>query len=410
MRRIIQSRTGGASGPPESLAGVPSDLVYSLDAATYRGAMRAVVRAGDSVNAGQPIAEGEWQVLHTPLAGTVQASEAGQVIIQPSEKQPAGSAVPRPVTDRKELPDYLRAMGLVGMGGGRFPYAQRIARILDAPPHTLVINAVECEPGIDIDESLMIHQHRNVFAGVEAFTRLLGLRRCVLAVRKSARPHLASAVAGYSVDWLEMPDQYPGGAGKLITARLLGRMPGAGMLNTDLGFLISNVASLWAFGRRLLDGCPSVERPLTVMAPGMAARRIVAPIGASAGYVLNQCGILPDAEKQVLVAEGRMMGREAGLDFRIGKGTNALMVLPIEQRLVRAESPCILCGSCFDACPLGLHPVGMVNRIRERRRSRALEHQLNECFLCGACSAVCPADIPLVQVLREGKSWMREKS
>ena len=104
------------------------------------------------------------------------------------------------------------------------------------------------------------------------------------------------------------------------------------------------------------------------------------------------------------------MGRSAGLDFRIGKGTNALMVLPIEQRLVRAESPCILCGSCFDACPLGLHPVGMVNRIRERRRSRALEHQLNECFLCGACSAVCPADIPLVQVLREGKSWMREKS
>jgi hypothetical protein len=46
----------------------------------------------------------------------------------------------------------------------------------------------------------MIHQHRYVFAGVDAFTRLLGLRRCVLAVRRSARPHLAPAVA--DIRWI----------------------------------------------------------------------------------------------------------------------------------------------------------------------------------------------------------------
>jgi Na+-translocating ferredoxin:NAD+ oxidoreductase RnfC subunit len=87
-----------------------------------------------------------------------------------------------------------------------------------------------------------------------------------------------------------MPDRYPGGAGKLITARLLGRMPGAGMLNTDLGFLISNVASC---GRLAVGFWRAVGRgaSVDVDAPGMPSRRLIVPIGVSAAYVLNQCGV-----------------------------------------------------------------------------------------------------------------------
>jgi len=410
MRRTIPSRTGAPSEAPEALTPSPSDLAFSLDAEGHRGAMQVCVRAGDAVLSGQPIAEGEWQVLHSPLAGTVSVSDARQVVIQCSTEQPDWCAAPMPLADKSELPDYLRAMGLVGMGGGRFPYARRIARILERPPHTLVINAVECEPGIGIDESLMIHQNREVFAGAEAFKNLLGMRRCVLAVRRSTRRHLEPFLENHSFDWLEMPDRYPGGAGKLISAKLSGRMPRAGMLNSDLGFLISNVASLWAFGRRLIEGRPSVDRPLTLLAPDAPPRQLVVPLGVSAGHVLSACGVSFDAARQILVAEGRLMGRAVERDYRVGKGAIALMVLNRERRWERPEAPCILCGSCFDACPLGLHPIGMANRIREGRSSRSLEAQLNECFLCGACSAVCPAEIPLVQVFREGKTWLKNKA
>lgn len=388
----------------------PPDLAFSLDAEVHRGIMQACVQAGDAVVSGQPIAEAEWQVLHSPLDGMVTVSDARQVIIQCCSEQPPWCAVPMPLTDKAMLPDYLRAMGLAGMGGGCFPYARRFARIPKTPLHTLVINAVECEPGVGIDESLMIHQSRAVFAGVEVFVNLLGLRRCVLAVRRSTRRHLEPLLSDHSFDWLEMPDRYPGGAGKLITAKLSGRMPPPGTLNTDLGYIISNVASLWAFGRRLIEGRPSVDRPLTLLAPDAPPLQLVVPLGVSAGHVLSACGVSFDAGRQVLVAEGRMMGRAVDLDFRVGKGTISLMVLNKDRRWEQEESPCILCGSCFDACPLGLHPIGIANRIRERRSSRSLVAQLNECFFCGACSAVCPADIPLVQIFREGKAWLKNKA
>jgi len=72
--------------------------------------------------------------------------------------------------------------------------------------------------------------------------------------------------------------------------------------------------------------------------------------------------------------------------------------------LTKPEDPCILCGACFDACPLGLHPSGMAERIKARQSSAALSAQLRECFLCGACSAVCPSNIPLAQYFRAAKA------
>ncbi|MDD4736153.1 MAG: 4Fe-4S dicluster domain-containing protein [Kiritimatiellae bacterium] len=410
MHRPIQSISRELPGRPERLLLLPDQLVFPLDARTHRGAVQTCVRSGETLGAGQVIAEGEWQTLHPPLDGVGTEAEANRGVIRPSSEQTPMAADPMPLDDRARLPDYLRLMGLVGMGGGCFPYARRLARLLDKPPHTLVINAVECEPGIGIDESLMLHEKRFVLEAVNTFTRLLGMKRTVLAVRRSARGHLETAWGGEAIDWLEMSDTYPGGAGKLISAKLTGHMPQPGTLNSDLGILITNVASLRAFGKRLLEGCPSVDRPLTLLTPNASARQLLVPLGISAGDVLRTCGVTLDAERQVLVAEGRMMGRAVELGFCVGKGTNALMVLNRESRWERPEQPCILCGSCFDACPLTLHPIGMANRIRAQRRSRALEAQLNTCFLCGACSAVCPVDIPLVQIFREGKQWLRKNS
>ena len=410
MRRLIQSISRELPGRPERLSLLPDQLVFPLDAHTHRGAVLTCVRSGEMLGAGQVIAEGEWQALHAPLDGVVTEADANRVVIRPSPVQAPMAAEPIPLDDRARLPDYLRAMGLVGMGGGCFPYARRLARLLEKPPHTLVINAVECEPGIGIDESLMLHEKSFVREAVNTFTRLLGMKRTVVAVRRSTRTHLETAWGDEAVDWLEMSDRYPGGAGKLISAQLTGRMPRAGTLNSDLGILITNVASLRAFGKRLREGCPCIERPLTLLTPNAPARQLVVPLGIPAGEVLRACGVSLDAERQVLVAEGRMMGRAVELEFCVGKGTNALMVLNREPRWERPEQPCILCGSCFDACPLKLHPIGMANRIRAQRRSRALDAQLNTCFLCGACSAVCPADIPLVQIFREGKQWLRKNS
>ena len=110
----------------------------------------------------------------------------------------------------------------------------------------------------------------------------------------------------------------------------------------------------------------------------------------------------------MIVAGGLMMGRRVSREDAVLKGTNALFHLPTGRRLVQPEEPPTPWGSRTYACPLKLHPIGMADRIRRGKRSRALEAQLEECFLCGACSAVCPSDIPLVQTFHRGKQWRRE--
>jgi electron transport complex protein RnfC len=101
-----------------------------------------------------------------------------------------------------------------------------------------------------------------------------------------------------------------------------------------------------------------------------------------------------------------MMGRAVAADEKITLGTTSLLVLN-RRRVETRETDCIRCGACFDACPLTLHPIALVDIIRNgQRHSESFKSQMKECFLCGACAAVCPARIPLAVHLREGKQCL----
>jgi electron transport complex protein RnfC len=302
----------------------------------------------------------------------------------------------------------MRQSGLAGMGGSMFPYARKSRAAIDAKVHTLVVNGVECEPGVEIDEGILCHQHDLFLEGVNAVTKAFNISRRVVAVRKSASKRMAQALAQDGFELLVMPDTYPGGAGKLIVGKLLGRIPGTGIHNSALGCLVMCSTSLWALGRFIREGRPSIDRPLTIVAPGMTSRNMIVPIGTPISHILQTCNVPYDSTQHLLVAQGRMMGQAVTPDYTILKGSISLAVIPRTRRLFRREDPCILCGSCFDACPLHLHPIGMADRIREDRFTPSLTTQLNECFLCGACSAVCPSDIPLAEIFRKGKVCLKQ--
>lgn len=356
---------------------------------------------------GQPVAEGESMVLHAPLNAVVVSADESAVKLRVAMEESAPAACPVRVESREALPGFARDMGLAGMGGSMFPYAIKFRACMEI--HTLVVNAVECEPGIEIDECLLLHEAEAVYAGLDRLRELLDVRHLVLAVKKSSHAYRSDRLPGDRMRILAMPGTYPAGAEKLIVCRLAGKMPPAGVLPMQWGYLVMSVASLWALGRRLTTGRPCIDRPLTLVSPDGLARNLVVPVGTPVRHILETCGVAYDDARHMLVAGGLMMGKRVTPEFGIQKGTNALFVQPVTPRLCNAEEPCILCGSCFDACPLHLHPISMADRIRERRYSRSLETHLDECFLCGACSAVCPADIPLVQYFHEGKQWLKEK-
>ena len=107
-----------------------------------------------------------------------------------------------------------------------------------------------------------------------------------------------------------------------------------------------------------------------------------------------------------------MMGHAlANLDVPINKGTSGFVVFNEPDLLLRNKRyPCIHCGYCVEACPIGLVPsqLALLAEI-ELYQDMQSEFHLSDCFECGACSYVCPAHIPLVQYFRLAKSMLKRQ-
>lgn len=304
------------------------------------------------------------------------------------------------------LPDFLDQIGLVGMGGGGFPASEKIRTGIGA--HTLVINGVECEPGIAIDQTVLLHQARWVQAGVHASAQAIQAKKVILAVKNDPVQisRLQELYPQYTI--VSFPDRYPAGAEKLILKKLMNKSPPPGSRPHHFGYLVQNVVSLRAIGRALIDGIPVVERPLTLAMPSSGFyKNILAPVGLPIRDLLTTCELHHDPDQHFIVASGLMMGHEVATTDCIEKTTTSLILLE-RKTFMAQERGCIRCGLCNTACPLELHPYALVERIQKgKTASTAFQVQLTECFLCGVCSAVCPSNIPLVQTLAEGKKCLR---
>ncbi len=305
----------------------------------------------------------------------------------------------------ESFPDFLNEIGLVGMGGSGFPASEKLRAGIGA--HTLVINGVECEPGITIDQTVLLHHALWVQAGANASAKAIGAKRVILAVKDHPAQMVPLQKLYPDYDIVPFPDRYPTGAEKLILKKLTGNMPAPGIRPYQLGYIVQNVVSLRAIGRAMIDGFPVVERPLTLAAPASRFyKNTIVPIGLSVREILAAFDLLYDPARQLIVGGGLMMGCEMALDDLIEKTTTSLLLLD-RAPLKKKERNCIRCGACNTACPLDLHPYSLVERIQKgKTHSTAFQAQMTECFLCGVCSAVCPSDIPLVQTLTEGKKCL----
>lgn len=368
------------------LAELPPPAVLRYPFAAPAGHYRAVVAHGASVRRGDVIAVREAddgarpvpiELLHAAASGRIEATP-GALMLRPDGEKRRAPALAAP-----DLVERIREAGIVGLGGAGYPTHLKLRQAIAQGADALIVNAVECEAGVNADRTLLHTHPEDVLCGIEALAGALRAPQVVLALGAPLRVALP-------IETRVAPGPYPAGWERALTRRLLGRAAPSGGFPTDVGVLVLNVATVFAIARAWRHGEPLTRRVVTV---GTAEHwvRIGHPVAELP---------LPAGTHTV---GGPVTGWPAAADAAVRKDTRSVTPRPAV-----AESPCIRCGWCAPACPQGLLPQELLRGVEAKRWEQVERLRLDECIECGACDLACPSRLPLLAAFRHAKRQRRE--
>ena len=384
------------------------------------------VLVGQHVKKGQRIAEPQGMVsasIHAPTSGTVIAIED---IIAP---HPSGLSVAaisieadgedcwiecEPCADPftltpAEINRRVGLAGVVGLGGAAFPSSVKLVGASRAAVTTLIINGGECEPYLSCDDRLMRDYADDIVDGIAIVSYATGATSVLIGIEDNKPEAIAAMQAATqpyasTIRVCPVPARYPMGSEKQMVLTLTGHEVPANGRPSDVGVLVHNVGTVLAVRNAIRTGRPLVSRLVTLNGACMRAPgNIMVPIGALAEEVIAFAGGLQGVPARLLMG-GPMMGMQLPtLAVPIIKGTSGLLVLSAEEVAEREAGPCIRCGRCAEACPVGLLPLEMNAHIGAGALDGAFKLGLKDCIACGCCAYVCPSRIPLVQAFNFAK-------
>lgn len=313
--------------------------------------------------------------------------------------------------DPKSYIARIREAGIVGFGGATFPASVKFAPPPGSKIRWLIANGAECEPYLNCDFRLMTESPDEIVKGMTLLLRLFPEARGVIAVENNKPEAIAALeesvrrLGASAVTVQPLQVKYPQGSEKMLIEAITGQEYEATALPASVGCIIANVRTVQQCWRAIALGEPSTERIITVTGDAVAdPKNVCVPLGTDIQEIVDFCGGFKEQPVKVL-SGGPMMGM-AMRDLHVPavKGTSGILALTAKSAMLKKPSPCLRCGRCVSACPVGLEPCRLESLTENRDYDRFQEEGGLNCIECGSCAYVCPACRPLTQSMREGKS------
>jgi Na+-translocating ferredoxin:NAD+ oxidoreductase subunit C len=313
----------------------------------------------------------------------------------------------------EELKEKIKNAGIVGMGGAAFPTVVKLSPPKEKPIDTVIINGSECEPYLTGDYRLMLEHPKEILEGLRILMKVLGVSKGFVGIednKPAAIKSMKEAAAGLEgLEIRPLHTRYPQGAEKMLIKAVTGREVPPRALPMDVKVVVQNTGTAFAIFEAVRYGKPLIDRVVTVSGEGISEpKNLFVKTGTLISHLIGECGGLKEEGVKVL-SGGPMMGFAiSSLDIPVTKGTSGIVALT-EREIAHAESfgPCIRCGRCIDACPMGLMPSMLSVYAEKGFYEGAKEYNLFDCFECGCCTYVCPSKRPIVQLVRLAKSQVK---
>jgi electron transport complex protein RnfC len=416
-----------ADSPIETL---PPPAKAVLPLAHHTGSpAKSLVKAKDPVKVGQPVAEAGGFVsawLHSPVSGKVTAIDHAphasglyleSIIIESDGLDERFEATPRDykAMTPEEILDVVKRSGVVGLGGASFPTHVKLSPPKDKPIDTIILNGCECEPYLTCDHRVMFEETGAVLEGLAILMKALNVNRGIVAIEENKADAIRALTEGAArfpgIEVRGVPTRYPQGGEKQLIYALLKREVPSGGLPMHVGCVVQNVQTAAAIRRAVIEDMPLVERVVTVTGRVKTPKNLRVRIGTPIEALIQAAGGL-DEDAAEIIGGGPMTGPSLySLAFPVMKGTSGIVALSVAEAAARVTHPCIRCGRCIAACPMGLMPTTLAQLAERQGDAAAGEidglHAM-DCIECASCAYECPSRIELLQLMKLAKAVVRK--
>jgi len=288
------------------------------------------------------------------------------------------------------------------MGGEGYPTYAKCLRAQAFGVRTLVVNVTQSEPFLACDLHIVRTTADKVLFGAAALAGATGAKRIVFCIEDAWNEEIISiqnAIAKIRDQYIDRSfgikvfrSRFPQGCQQLLMKALFDVEISPDQLpEVACKTVIFNTSTCYAVSEMIERNQPLTSRVVTISGDTMTGHNVVVPIGTTVDELLER---VPGAHSAQRVVWGGAMTGVALHDLKVPiiKTTTAISVI---RGYEPALTPCIHCGACTHACPVGLEP-NYINRFIEMGASEALASEsIQACIACGACSYVCPAGIAL---------------
>ena len=312
---------------------------------------QAIVKAGDKVEKGTLIATptGLGANIFSSVYGVVEEVTADSIIIKPDDEQKDEFV---PIKEGTKL-EMVKEAGIVGMGGAGFPTGVKLNINLAETPmaeldpeinpelpadfkleHSyILVNAAECEPGLEHNIQQLEQQTDKVIRGVKYCMEITHADKAIFAIKKKHHNAIkildAALKSEPDISIHMLADIYPMGEERAVVRECLGVNLTTTQLPSAARSVVVNLETAAKVAEAIDERKPCISKNMTVRGKlngGNGAHVFMdVPIGVSVGEMIEKAGGIDGVYGEIIMG-GAFTGKSTDLDAPTTKTTGGILV------------------------------------------------------------------------------------